>query len=225
MKALESGDWNHRWTPAELVAISNRHRPNFAPGAGYSYCNTCFVLAGRIIEKVTGNALDDEMSRRIFVPLKLRSTSFDRAPTIKGPHIHGYELVGKPPLTDTSDISPTYGWSAGAIVSTSDDIARFYRALVTERLIRPAELAAMRTTIKAPGLESGLGIVELALPCGKVWGHDGGSPGYNAFAFTSASGSRQVVVFVNLGEDSQSSKAKAAISQLLTTAYCGSTGA
>src|SRR6266540_1893337 len=60
-RSLRSGDWHHKWTPRELLEMAFSHKPLFAPGAGWSYCNTCYILAGLVIEKVTGNSVGAEL--------------------------------------------------------------------------------------------------------------------------------------------------------------------
>ena len=176
------------------------------------------------MEKATGHSLGTELQQRIFEPLGLRDTTFDTEPQIAGPFAHGYELLGKPPLLDASAVSPSYGWAAGAIVSTVDDVARFYRALLEgkpfgERLVR-----SMKATVAMGPHEPsryGLGLVSVLLPCGTAWGHDGGTIGYRTWALNSEDGRRQLVVFANLSEDSLSRAAVRALDGVLVTAYCG----
>jgi D-alanyl-D-alanine carboxypeptidase len=224
-KRLLSGDWTYRWKPRELVRISAAHKPKFAPGAGWSYCNTCYVLLGLIVEKATGSSIAVELRDRVFKPAALRATSLDVGPLISGRHAHGYELLGKPRLVDTSDISPSFAWAAGAIVSTADDVARFYRALLRGRLLRPDLLRAMQTTVSmgpsASGWGYGLGILRLLPPCGVAWGHTGGIPGYQTSTLNSKDGKRQIVVLANLGENSISHRGNQALERVLGTAYCG----
>jgi D-alanyl-D-alanine carboxypeptidase len=133
-------DPSHRWAPLDLIAITNRHAPHFAPDTAWSYCNTCYVLLGEIIERTTGHLLAEELRQRIFVPAGLRATSFDTEPRIAGRHAHGYERLGKKLRpTDVTAVSPTYIWAAGAIVSTASDVARFYSKLYADTCYpRPA---------------------------------------------------------------------------------------
>jgi D-alanyl-D-alanine carboxypeptidase len=220
-----SGDWDYRWKPRELVALSTAHEPKFAPGADWSYCNTCYILLGLIIEEATGNPITAELRKRVFEPAGLRATSLDTRPRISGRHARGYELLGKPPLVDFTALSPSLAWTAGAIVSTADDLARFYRALLGGRLLRPDLLGTMQTTVPVaarPGWRWGLGINKRPSPCGEQWGHDGGYPGYRTWALNSKDGKRQIVVFTNLGEDSSSEPVEQALDRVLVTAYCGS---
>ena len=132
------GDVTRRWTPTQLIEIATTHDPNFPPGTSYRYCNTCYILLGMIVEAATGNSVGAELKRRIFEPLHLRQTSFDAKPRIAGRHVHGYIIINKPALHDTTVLSPSWAWSAGAIVSTADDVARFYRALLRGASSRPS---------------------------------------------------------------------------------------
>lgn len=221
-RTLLAGDWTHRWAPRQLIGIATKHPPRFAPGEGWSYCNTCYVLLGMIVERVTGHTIGSELGRRILTPLRLRATSFDAQPTMKGRWAHGYELVGKPPLLDVSVLSPSAAWAAGALVSTADDLARFYGALLGGRLLARDSVASMTSARKVnKEFGYGLGLARLELPCGPAWGHDGGIPGYRTWALSSRDGRRQAVVLANLGEDSLTPAGAAAVMRTLVTAYCG----
>jgi D-alanyl-D-alanine carboxypeptidase len=211
-----AGDFGYAWSPEQLAAIGVSHEPLFAPGKGWSYSNTNYILLGLIVEKATRHSLGAELARRIFAPLHLRSTSFDTQPRIAGRHAHGYYRDGKT-LLDTSLVNPSHSWAAGAIVSTADDVASFYRALSRGRLLRPELLRAMRTTVAGYGL----GLGRLPMPCGTTWGHAGKVVGYTTDAWGNSDGRRQVVVFANLNADSLSRPSKQALNQALATAYCG----
>jgi CubicO group peptidase (beta-lactamase class C family) len=95
---------------------------------------------------VTGNALAAELKQRVFDRAGLRSTSFATKPAIAGPHMHGYYPLNKK-VDRPHRAQPERSVGAGAIVSTTDDVARFYRALLQGRLLRPEELRAMKATV------------------------------------------------------------------------------
>jgi D-alanyl-D-alanine carboxypeptidase len=63
-----------RFRPRELVAIATGHKPLFTPGTQFSYSNTNYILAGLLVERVTGQPLDDQLEQRIFQPLGLDHT-------------------------------------------------------------------------------------------------------------------------------------------------------
>jgi len=220
---LLKGDLTYRWTPRQLIAISNAHKPKFAPGTSWRYCSTCYVLLGLIAEKVTGHSIGAELRNRIFVPLGLRSTTFDSGPVITGAHAHGYEIVNKQML-DVSVLSPSHGWAAGGLVSNAPDLARFYRALLGGKLLPANLLRAMETTAPMGSGTSrgiyGLGLFKSTFGCGAVYGHPGAIVGYEAYAYNSKDGRHQAVVLVSMGAFSQSTAAGEAIDGALATAYC-----
>jgi D-alanyl-D-alanine carboxypeptidase len=223
-KRLLAGDLTYRWSPLELVAIATRHEPHFAPNADWSYCNTCYVLLGQIIEGATGHRLGDELRERVFAPAGLRATSFDTEPRIAGSHAHGYEQLGSGTLTDVGVISPSYAGAAGAIVSTAGDLARFHRELYRGHLLRPELLNAMRTVgpMKAQyrGYGYGMGLLKQPMGCGSGYGHGGAIAGFLADAYSSRDAGRQAVVLANIGEDSISDRAAGALQNVLRSAYC-----
>jgi D-alanyl-D-alanine carboxypeptidase len=221
-KAVEH-DPTRRWSPAELIGISTAHPVLFAPGASWSYCNTCYILLGLIAEKASGQPIATALQQRVIGPLGLRRTSFDSVPAIAGRHAHGYERSGRT-LTDVTELNPTVAFSAGALVSTADDLATFLRGLVTGRLLPPASLQAMRTTVSMgeEGSDYGLGLFSTETPCGRAEGHDGGIPGYRTLALTRPDGRRQAVLIANLGEDSFTGKVMRAYYDALGVGLCGS---
>jgi len=210
------------WTPRKLVGLATAHQPLFPPEAGWSYSNTGYIILGMIVEAASGNSIETEVDRRILGPLHLHGTSFARAPRIAGAYAHGYvPLDGRP--RDVSVFSPSSAWTAGAIVSTADDLANFYRALLRGRLLRPRLLRAMETTVPVTADphrgRSGLGLFEAGLPCGRAWGHEGTAFGYKTIAYSSRDATRQIVVMVN---DSPPSPVVAnALESLVDTTYCG----
>ncbi|WP_103533434.1 serine hydrolase [Streptomyces sp. SM11] len=181
------GDDVRYYAPRELLATALRHPAEFDPGKSWKYSNTNYVLAGLIVQKVTGRPLAEEIDRRIIKRVGLRHTYFP-APgdaSIREPHPHGYyQESAETPLRDITEIDPSWGWAAGQMISTNSDLDRFFTALLTGRLLPPAQLAQMRSTVPAeatfgPGARYGLGLVSRPLPCGGLaWGHGGSFPGY-----------------------------------------------
>ncbi len=180
------GDDVRYFEPRDLLDIALQHKADSAPGKKWEYSNTNYVLAGLIIQKVTGRPLAKEMERRVIQRIGLRHTYFP-APgdmTIREPHPQGYyrDAAGAP-LRDITEMDPSWGWAAGQMISTNSDLNQFFTALLAGRLLPAAQLAQMRTTVPAPyfgsGARYGLGLVSKPLSCGGVyWGHGGSLPGY-----------------------------------------------
>ncbi|MEV6212066.1 serine hydrolase domain-containing protein [Kitasatospora sp. NPDC051914] len=202
---LERHDRDYVYTPRQVIARAVRHEPVFAPGDRWEYSNTNYLLAGLVIEAVTRHSAPAEIRRRILAPLGLKDTSFPLTdPTIRGPHLHGYDLQGQ----DVTRFSPSYDWTAGAMISTVDDLARFHRALFTGKLLRPAQQRELLTTVQFPEMPTayGLGVQRVDLSCGSgpdaksvgVWATDGGGPGFTSVSLTTVDGERQLVLAVNV---------------------------
>ncbi|MEU1150979.1 serine hydrolase domain-containing protein [Streptomyces sp. NPDC005863] len=207
------------YRPRQMVEMGLREsRP--APGVpGWAYSNTNYVLAAMIVEKVTGHSWEHEVERRIIRPLGLRDTGVSRTyPFIAGRHAAAYatfddgrsgdstgtDTVG----TDVTVLNPSMAVGSGSVVSTAHDLNRFYAALLGGRLLEPAQLDEMKSTVDAPALnaEYGLGIAEIPLSCGgSYFGHRGELLGYVTWAGTTPDGDRTAVVYVtrNGGQDTE----------------------
>ena len=219
-----AGNLAYRWAPRKLVQIAVSHRPLFKPGARFSYSNTNYILAGLIVEAATGETLARVLDRRLFRPLRLRNTAFPTSPRIAVPDAHGYYVFDKPPAADITGLSP-YPWAAGAVVANAADVASFYRALLSGRMLNPGSLRALKTTVageKGAEMDSryGLGIERLVTPCGIAWGHSGNMPGYNVYALSSTNADKQVVLSINLDTTSMPKRLQPMFGRLLIGAFC-----
>lgn len=182
---------NHPWRPAELVELGLGHPPLFAPGAGWEYSNTGYIVLGMLVEAVTGNDIGAEITDRLIRPLGLAQTTYPRAgdKRIRGPHAHGYYAFAGQPVVDVTELEPSLPGAAAALISTGPDLTRFVRALLAGKVLRPDLLAQMRTTVPAAGPDYGLGIRAYPLPCGGVaWGHAGNMPGFDSFTAATEDG-------------------------------------
>jgi D-alanyl-D-alanine carboxypeptidase len=227
LKPYQSGNLGYYWSPLRLVKLAVTRPALFAPGATKrsSYSSTNYLVLALIVERATGKAIGAELKERIFEPLHLSGTSYPmRSTQLPSPYAHGYFLLGKPPLTDVSAFSPSLSGPAGAIVSTVDDVAGFYRALFSGRMLEPALLKAMMTTIPTTKGDLhqryGYGIERFPTSCGAAWGHSGSFPGYWGHAWSSANGKRQAVLIVNANPDAVPVQGRALFYKLLDAAYC-----
>ncbi|MFC0528798.1 serine hydrolase domain-containing protein [Phytohabitans kaempferiae] len=189
--------------PAALVAIAMRHGPAFAPGTSWDYSNTNYILAGMIIERITGKRWATVVRERITGPLGMtRTYSPGDVPTLPRPHAKGYQQFEPGgPLVDTTLLNMSMGWAAGDLVTTPTDLARFWRALQSGRLLAPAQMAQMHRTVPAvtfqdlwPGARYGLGIMWTPSSCGGYWSHGGDVPGTSTVNGATGDGSHAVVL-------------------------------
>ncbi|MFJ8478406.1 serine hydrolase domain-containing protein [Kitasatospora sp. NPDC094011] len=172
--------------PRELLDGALAQKALFAPGTDWAYSNTNYLVAGLLIQKVTGRPYGEEVTKRVIDRIGLRHTYVPATgeTALREPHPHGYLRTGPDaPLVDYTAMDSSMAWAAGAVVSTNTDLNAFYGALLAGRLLPAAQLAQMRTTVPAellgPGVRYGLGIQSRPLTCGGlVWGHGGTAVGY-----------------------------------------------
>jgi D-alanyl-D-alanine carboxypeptidase len=240
------GKDRRRWTSTELLAIGVKHDPLFAPGTRFYYSNTDYAAIGAVLERVTGTSLADLIRARIARPLGLRHTYYAAYSGWRGPHAHGYEpdaahMPSEVPAefrdfagvhhdghVDVSDNDLSWGGAAGAVVSTAPDWSRFYAALLSGKLLPAAQLAQLRTTVpqdpaQPDGPRYGLGIQTGTTPCGTIWGHDGGLPGYLSANATDRTGSRTAALLISTeswAEYGSDPNIAAAAQALQTTTIC-----
>ena len=214
-----------RYEPEELVAVAMRHPPYFPAGTQHRYSNTNYVLAGMVIEAVTGNPWPQEIGDRIIEPLGLDHTTVPTGPRMPEPHARGYHQFEQGgPLVDTTLLDPSAGDAGGAIISTPEDMTRFFSALLGGDLLAPELLTQMQDTLPSADGRYGLGLAWSPLSCGGgYWRHGGAVPGYaSAEGFTDDG--RGVVLSLSslfaFGDEAKDSAQAAAATELIDNALC-----
>ncbi|MFD7472151.1 serine hydrolase domain-containing protein [Streptomyces sp. NPDC059837] len=207
----------------DLVTLSLKHAVTNAPGAAYSYSNTNFVVAGMLIEKLTGHSVATEYQNRIFTPLNLTDTFYVHPDTaIPGTHANGYltpdEAGGA--LVDSTEQTVSWAQSAGAVISSTQDLDTFFSALMSGQLMSAAQLAQMQQWTTVNSTQGyGLGLRRRDLSCGiSVYGHTGTVQGYYTYAFASKDGKRSVIALANTSNNVDVLNTMA---RTLESAFCG----
>ncbi|MGV5049152.1 serine hydrolase domain-containing protein [Rhodococcus pyridinivorans] len=174
------------WTPDELLDYVRGDAPNFAPGERFEYSNTNTIALGLVVEQVSGQSLHEYFRANIFEPLGMADTVMPTDAAIASPHLYGITEQGQADgqTADATGWNPSWGWSAGAVISTVDDLELWGTALGTGEGILSPEMQQLRldsflfdvpgaTDTRAYGL--GLGIENGWL------GHTGELPGFNTY--------------------------------------------
>ncbi len=210
------------WNPEELVALGLSHPVSFAPGEAWEYSNTNTVILGLVAEQVEGKPLNEIFTERLFEPLGMTDTflpdSTDRH--MPEPFAHGYaygtnmetiesgELpqevqdewqAGTLTPNDLTEVNPSWGWAAGAVVSTGSDMLKWARALTDGSLLdaeyQQLRIDSLQSTSDDPaGAQYGLGLARF----GPLYGHTGELPGYNNFVGSDPETGAAVVIWANL---------------------------
>jgi D-alanyl-D-alanine carboxypeptidase len=224
-----NGDLAHFWSSTELVQMATSHPPLFPPGQTdiAVYSNTNYVVAGLIVEAVTGQSFADVLESHVLRSLHLDETSYPTEPGMPAPYAHGYLALGAPPSIDVTGLSPSLTSTSGAMVSTMDDLADFYRALLTGRVVDRHLLRQMKDTrsegtkVDIPGQRYGMGLESFPTTCGHLaWGHNGVVPGYMTFIFSSEDGHHQAALMINHDAQTAPEPTGAAFYALLDQAFC-----
>ena len=120
------------WHPVELVDhVVARSTPQFPPGQGFSYSDTGFVVAGILMEQVTGRPLHEIYREIVFGPLDMGTTWLEgHEPALESEVAHHYHGD-----IDMTTLSPTIDWAAGGLVTTAPDLAGFVRGLWSEEIL------------------------------------------------------------------------------------------
>ncbi|MEV8057698.1 serine hydrolase domain-containing protein [Streptomyces antimycoticus] len=226
-------------SPEQVVAGAMKHRPDFPPAPAddpepdWNYSNPGYVLAGMIIQKVTGRAWPEEVRDRIVRPLGLTGTyEPGDDPRLKAPYAHTYQrFPGSNTWTDTTLRNVSWGGAAGSLISTDRDLDRFFTALLGGRLLPPAQLAEMRRTVPVgpnfevafPHAQYGLGMMRQPLSCGGYrWGHGGDLEGATVRTGFTEGGRRSVTISSSgkTDDDEQLLRAEAALQSLTDRVLC-----
>ena len=169
------------WQPVETIDfVKEEMQPLFAPGTGYRYSDTEYVLLGLIIENVSGMPLHDFFRQHFFEPLDMQ---------------HTYMNLRSDPLAKTGKMAEFYAsdfeagkltslsadWAGGGIVSTASDLIKFQYALFSGKIISEKTLKTMQNWVpETRGMEYGFGLRKIEfrklfplLPDLTIVGHSG----------------------------------------------------
>ena len=177
------------WKPSELIAIAAKLPPYFSPGKGWHYSNTNYVLAGLIIERVTGHSISDELRKRFFdhAGFDLKDSYYlpmNYPKFILSRMVHGYYSNYDQTLQNTSWLH-----AAGALISTPHDMVRWDRLMNTGMILKEKqsnEMTDFISTITGQPQNNldepayGLSIFRINTPYGLMWFTPGVSTGYRS---------------------------------------------
>jgi D-alanyl-D-alanine carboxypeptidase len=182
LDAVRHGGGRRRFTPPDLVDLAAEAPPSAPRGTTRSYTDTGFVLAGLIIENLTGRPLHEAYHDLVLDPAGMTDTwleSSNEAP--RRLEIASHDLEGH----DITDMDPTVDWAGGGLVSTAADLAAFLRALTGGQLVSSGAWSEMTRWRPGPAGyydDYGLGLGRYQFPQAHVVGHHGV---WGAFAFWS----------------------------------------
>lgn len=168
----------HRWDhiePLQTVEQALTLPPPHRARSGFAYASTNYNLVGLIVTKVTGRSIGTEITERIIERLGLNETYWPGdCTTIPEPDLRGYVKHGGV-LVDRTEWNTSEADASGELISTGADATTFWTALMSGKLLAPAQLADMkRTVLDDSGQDYGLGVEGYRyIPGLPAWGHSG----------------------------------------------------
>ncbi len=209
-------------TTAQLILAQWARKPlDFEPGTKWQYSNTNYVMAGLIVEKVSGMPLLDFLRQRVFAPLRMQSVAnIDDAPLgVADPTGYMRYAMGPPRLAPKE--APGWLFAAGELAMTAGDLARWDISMLDHTVLKPESYRAMQTDVQ---LQNGLGTgYGLGVSVGMAGGHRVISHGGEVSGFTTRNAvypddREAVVVFTNLDATGASGQIAGGIANLLFSA-------
>jgi D-alanyl-D-alanine carboxypeptidase len=157
-------------TLGAYLPLVKRESLQFKPGTRWSYSNSGFLLAGLVIEKVSGERYDEYLARHVWKAAGMSHTGCFRRSRLPAFAAIGYDDRG----ANTPTLAPV-GTSAGGCYSSARDLLAFARALENGRLLSRALTKAVTSSkVAAPGGGYGYGF---GTRKGDTIWHNGGAPG------------------------------------------------
>ena len=160
-------------------------RAHYQPNEGRHPVDVGYILLGVILEQVSGRKAAEIITHDFIEPLKLTGTSFPDTPAMPEPYAHGYYAGedAKGPFEDFTVSNPNLPWTAGAMISTLEDLRVWAKVLATGTELSP-ETQRERLTFRPfttgnEGASYGLGILNYS----GFLGHYGMIFGYTTAIF------------------------------------------
>ena len=208
-----------RVTPQQIVDRWAKKPLDFAPGTQWQYSNTGYVVAGMIVEKVTGQPLLAFLQSRLLKPLGIRAIDQDLA---IGPGFpQGYKRYGLGPVRVETPAAHGWLYAAGELAMSATDLAKWDVARLTRSILSPADWAQQETAVKlANGSTAGygLGVVVGTATGHRFVEHSGEAVGFLSENIVYPDDHAAVVVLVNAWFGNAQSRIAGAISTIVLPA-------
>lgn len=190
-------------TPArdELLKMFFKLPLEFEPGETWAYDNTGYYLLGIIIEKASGKSYWQFLDERIFRPLGMNSTRNTDAQTLVPHRASGYEWVNNH-FENRPALLPFIAFSAGSLLSTVEDLAKWDAALYTGQLLKRSSLERIWTPAKAKDgavapFGYGFGWFIDSYHGHGIRQHSGGTPGFSSLIYRFVDDKFTVIILTN----------------------------
>jgi CubicO group peptidase (beta-lactamase class C family) len=134
-------------TPEEILDRWARIPLDFDPGTKWQYSNTNYVIAGVIVEKVSGMPLWTLLGNRVFLALGMKSVTDTNEKALPQPDPGGYFRYALGPLHPAPKEGKGWMFAAGELAMTAEDLAKWDISLINQTVLKPASYKEMETVV------------------------------------------------------------------------------
>jgi CubicO group peptidase (beta-lactamase class C family) len=185
----------------ELLKMFFKLPLEFQPGETWAYDNTGYYLLGIIIEKASGKSYWQFLNERIFKPLGMNATrNTDPQPIIPN-RASGYEWKNDH-FENRPVLLPAIAFSAGSLLSTAEDVAKWDAALYNEKLLKKSSLDQIWTVAttkdgKDAPFNYGFGWFIDSYHGHRLVQHSGGTPGFSSVIYRFLDDKLTIIILTN----------------------------
>lgn len=196
-----------QWQPEELLDVVRDEPLTAEPGVRHEYSNTNYVLLGTVLENATGRPYRELFRQEVEAELGFSGTSFLDRPAglvIADGYDESLLPLDRTNLTGFRTSFETGAFTAGAVLTDSQDVASFAHALLTGRIVSDGTLSRMTSFLEVSDEDVpeqsgyGLGLRRLVVDGQEVLGHTGTIPGYSAIIMHNTREGYTIAVLSNL---------------------------
>ncbi|HET7162460.1 MAG TPA: serine hydrolase domain-containing protein [Rhodanobacteraceae bacterium] len=187
-------------TPAHIMDVWAKKPLDFAPGSQWQYSNTGYVIAGAIVQKVTGQIPFEFLQQHVFSRLGITDAYDTNLHALPATDARGYSRFALGPLRPSQKEGVDWMFGAGELAMTASDLAKWDIAMIDQTLLQPASWHAMQTDVLLnDGLGSGygLGVFVAKMDGHRMISHDGEVMGFTAGNYIFPDDKVAVVVLTN----------------------------
>ena len=205
-------------TPLGILDRWARKPLDFEPGTKWQYSNTNYVIAGLIVEKVSGMPLFNFLQKRVFAPLRMTTVAdTDQAPLGPGEPAR-YMRYALGPLRPSPKEGKGWLYAAGELAMTAHDLALWNISMIDRGLMQPALYREMETEVlltSGAGTRYGLGVSVAVIDGHRRISHGGEVSGFTAQNNIFPDERAAVVVMTNLDATNASDQIATRIGNML----------
>ena len=205
-------------TPQGILDRWARKPLDFEPGTKWQYSNTNYVIAGLIVERISGMPLMDFLQKRVFTPLRMTTVmDTDQAPLGPEEPTRYMRYALGPPRTAPKEGK---GWmyAAGELAMTAHDLAMWNVSVIDQTLMQPASYRELETEVRLTsgvGTRYGLGVSVAMTDGRRRITHGGEVSGFTAQNNVYPDDRAAVSVMTNLDATNASDEVATKIANLL----------